>query len=207
MREAATFLECISVAVAPSPTGPFIDFSKQPLMCQRERGGSIDPRPFVDAFGGVTLVWKSEGAGSVPAQIWSQPVTSDGTKLTGVPTNLITADRAWEAGVVEAPVFVARPGVLALFYSGGTWSNDSYAIGEAVCDSPAGPCRKVPTPVLTSHDSIAGPGSADFVTAPNGDLWMVYSVFRSPHVGYPSSRLLHVARVDLGPDRVAFRAR
>jgi hypothetical protein len=43
--------ECISVATAAQPQGPFIDKSSSPLECQPSLGGSLDPSPFIDTDG------------------------------------------------------------------------------------------------------------------------------------------------------------
>ena len=40
-------LQCLGVAVAPSPDGPFVDNATSPAGCDAWRGGSIDPDPFV----------------------------------------------------------------------------------------------------------------------------------------------------------------
>src|SRR5207302_352416 len=72
-RETATARQCISAAVSLLPQGPFLDSSNHPFICQRERGGSIDPSPFVDDDGTPWLVWKSEGTLSgEPTRIWAQ---------------------------------------------------------------------------------------------------------------------------------------
>jgi beta-xylosidase len=52
--------QCISVATSASPAGPFTDNSSAPLLCQRSRGGSIDPQPFLAPNGALYLLWKSE---------------------------------------------------------------------------------------------------------------------------------------------------
>jgi hypothetical protein len=198
--------QCVSVASADSPAGPFVDKTKKPLVCQADRGGSVDPRVFVDAYGNATLLWKSEGAGGFTPQIWSQPLNPRGTALTGRASVLIGADRAWESGNVEAPALVAAGNELVLFYSGGQWNTSGYAVGAARCASPAGPCRKESGPVLTTHGSIAGPGSADFLRGADGTVWAFYSAYRAPHVGAPNSRLLHVARVDVSATSISFQA-
>ena len=46
--ERASRRQCISVATATKPAGPFRDSSSEPLVCQRSQGGSIDPYPFAD---------------------------------------------------------------------------------------------------------------------------------------------------------------
>ena len=67
---AGTGQECISVATAAQPQGPFTDRSTAPLECQKSLGGSIDPASFLDTNGTPYLVWKSGGPGS--SKIWSQ---------------------------------------------------------------------------------------------------------------------------------------
>jgi hypothetical protein len=207
VREAATWGQCISVAISTSASGPFLDPSTAPIICQRENSGSIDPRVFVDGGGTPWLLWTS-GRGVLPGAIWSQQLTPDGLHTTGPANMLVHADRDWENGVTEAPAMVETPGGgFALFYSGNLWGSDKYALGMARCMTPTGPCRKLDAPVFTTRDDIAGPGSADFFTAPTGQLMMIYGAYQQPNVGYPSSRLLHVDRVDLTADNVAFAPR
>src|SRR5208283_4760486 len=69
--------ECISVATATEPQGPFHDKSTSPLVCQPALGGSIDPDSFVDTNGSLYLLWKSGGPGS--SKIWSEQLDSAGT--------------------------------------------------------------------------------------------------------------------------------
>ena len=47
VRDRASHRQCISVARSILPTGPFIDTSNGPLVCQLDHSGSIDPSPFV----------------------------------------------------------------------------------------------------------------------------------------------------------------
>lgn len=194
--DAAAGLQCISSAVSFAPQGPYLDTSTAPLVCQHDLGGSIDPSPFVDAQGHAWLLWRSQGGGSQRATIWSAPLTADGRGLAGSATALIEADQRWERGVVEAPAMVPEGAGEALFYSGNDWNSRHYAIGRAQCAAPAGPCTKPGrAPVLTSHDAVAGPGGAELFTDPSGAQWMAYHAFAEPHVGYPASRLLRLARV------------
>jgi hypothetical protein len=204
VREAASGAQCVSVAVAREPAGPFVDTSGGPLVCQHDLHGAIDPRPFVDRSGRPWLLWSSIG-GRMPALIWSQALTPDGRALTGHAHVLIKADQQWEKGVVEAPSLVDSDGTLVLFYAGNRWSTPEYGVGQARCATPAGPCLKPRRdPVFASHGAIVGPGSPDFVTTPNGELWMAVAGYRTGHVGYPASRLLHVARVHVSSLAVTF---
>jgi hypothetical protein len=204
VREAFSGNQCLSVAFGREPAGPFLDASSGPLVCQRELAGSIDPRPFVDSAGRPWLVWSTIG-GKLPALIWSQALTADGRAPTGTPTAILKPDRKWEAGVVEAPSLVDDHGALVLFYAGNRWSTRDYGVGVARCASPAGPCVKDQrSRVYASNRAIVGPGSPDFVTTPSGEVWMAFAAYRAGQVGYPASRLLHVARVHVDRTRVTF---
>ncbi|HEY8548120.1 MAG TPA: glycoside hydrolase family 43 protein [Acidimicrobiales bacterium] len=207
VREDASNLQCISRAVGAHPTGPFLDDSRGPLVCQREHGGSIDPSPFVGADGQPWLLWKSEGRGSAGAGpvIWSQPLTPDGLGLAFVPpAALMGADRSFERGVVEGPTMVQEGGRFFLLYAAANWSSRHYVTGYAVCAGPAGPCEKAGSgPVLRSGDRLAGPGGAEVFRDASGRLWAAFHAYSEPNVGYPSSRYLHLARVTISGTRLS----
>ena len=196
VREAASRQQCISRAVADRPTGPFRDDSSGPLVCQRELGGSIDPSPFVDADGRAYLLWKAEGAGGPPQTIWSQELTPDGLGLTGPAHALVSADRSFEHGVVEAPSLVHEGGAYHLVYAAADWNSRRYTAAVASCAGPAGPCTKpADGRVLSSGPHLAGPGGVEVFRAHDGALWAAFHAFSEPDVGYPASRYLYLGRV------------
>ncbi|HEX2381234.1 MAG TPA: glycoside hydrolase family 43 protein, partial [Acidimicrobiales bacterium] len=141
--DAASGRECIGVALANQVIGPYVDSRGAPLVCQLDHGGSIDPSPYRNAQGQWWLTWKSDdnAIGGTPG-IWSQPLAANGQSLTGSPTVLLIADRAWETGIVEAPVFLDAANKLWLFYSAGPYASVRYAAGYGVCAGPSGPCTK-----------------------------------------------------------------
>jgi hypothetical protein len=193
-RHAASGRQCISVATGRSPAGPFVDGSAGPLVCQLDLGGSIDPSPVVAPNGTPYLVWRSDG---VPARLWSQQLSADGTALVGPAVALLSADRRWERGVVEGPAMAAGGGRYYLFYSARTWNTADYAIGYATCATPLGPCTKVTTggPFFATQPGIVGPGGQDFFTDGNGALMVAFHAWQEGQVGYPNRRRLHVMRV------------
>ena len=159
--------QCIGVAVADKPKGPFVDSSDAPFICQHDLGGSIDASPFTDVDGTMWLSWKSDSnaphVGGV-SRLYSQQLTADGLGLVGSPTVLMVADQAWERPLIENPDFVRRSdGTLMLTYSAGWWANSSYSTGMALCKSPAGGCVKTGQ-WLTTGDGLVGPGGASFLT-------------------------------------------
>ena len=103
--------QCISVAAAPQPQGPFLDSSSSPLVCQLDLGGSIDPSPFVNADGTPFLTWKSEGANGQPPTIWAQQLNATGTALSGQgPTARLQPTQKWEGGgLSRVPTWCCGP--------------------------------------------------------------------------------------------------
>ncbi len=191
--------QCVSVATATQPQGPFIDGSTAPLECQPALGGSLDPFPFVDSDGAVSLVWKSNG-GTGPATIWSQPLDPTGTMLAPdtSPVPLLTATLAWESGVVEAPDLVVSGGRYLLFFSGNNWNSAAYGVGVATCSGPSGPCTASSAgPILGGGSGIEGPGGESVFTDTTGATWIAFHAWLPGAVGYPHSRDLYIRRIDL----------
>ena len=208
--EDATGLQCVSSAFSVLPDGPFVDASTGPLVCQRDRGGSIDPSPFRDASGRPWLAWKSEGTTEgEPTRLWSQRLADDGRSLAGEgasasPAELLATALPWEGPIVEAPsMFVADDGTYHLLYSGNRWETSAYAIGHARCAGPAGPCtRSSDGPVVARHASEAGAGGAEVFRDPaDGRLKAAYHAWDPAAVGYPGGlRRLRIGAVRLGED-------
>ena len=194
--------ECLSVATASQPQGPFIDSSTGPLECQTPLGGSIDPSPFVDSDGTPYLVWKSNGGGGASA-LWSEQLDPAGTGFAPAttPTELLAPDQRWEAGVIEAPDLVVNGGRYFLFYSGNVWKGTDYAVGAATCTGPLGPCvDSSSAPVLTSDAGMEGPGGESVFTGPSGATWIAFDAWAPDAVGYPNSRDLYIRPISFaGP--------
>ena len=164
-REKASGRQCTGVATSTDPLGPFTSSALEPLICQRDLGGTIDASPFRDADGKLYLYYKADAnAVGKPTDIYVQPMTPDGMGLTGEPTVLLTNDVPWEAHVIESPTMVRQGSAYVLFYSANHfgWETDQrlspYAMGYATCAGPAGPCKDAPeNPILYSYmDKTAG---------------------------------------------------
>lgn len=170
--------QCIGVAVASDPLGPFVDPNPEPIVCQTALGGSIDPDAFRDSDGKLYLYFKNDG-NRVHARtsLWGQPLSPDGLSIMGQPTELLKDNQGWEDRVVEAPTMVRSTGGYELFFSGGFfgWNPEEgglspYAMGYARCAGPLGPCTAAPdNPILHSFNDreagcLSGPGHQSIFT-------------------------------------------
>lgn len=170
----------IGAATAASPTGPFTDLGR-PLVHDTAMG-MIDATLMTDTAGGRYLVWKADGnAVGQKTPIYGQALSADGLSLVGTRQQLITNDKTWEGGVVEAPWVVARDGYYYLFYSGNAYYNATYAIGVARATSPLGPYTKASAPILKSVTGWEGPGHGSVVNTAAGSSVMVYHAWNAGH--------------------------
>ena len=202
VRHRASGLQCVSLATADRPQGPFADRSGEPFIFQFDRGGSIDPSPFVDDDGASYLLWKSDdNALGRPPALWGSRLADDGLSLTGPVSRLLDQDRAWELPAIEAPAMVRAEDRCFLFYSANWWESDRYAVGYATCREVLGRCRKATRwgPWVSSTADAAGPGGQEFFTDATGGLWMAYHAWDRTRVGYAAGG----AR-SLWTDRVTF---
>jgi beta-xylosidase len=182
-REKASGLQCIGTAVSADPAGPFASQAAEPLVCQRDLGGTIDASPFRDADGKLYLYFKNDGnAVRKPVQIWVQPMAPDGLGLTGAATPVLRDRLAWEGGLIEAPTMIHAPAGYFLFFSANdfAWQPNqrlsAYSIGYAACEGPAGPCREAgDKPFLYSFSSAAGclSGPGHQAVFPVGERWFI----------------------------------
>jgi beta-xylosidase len=186
LRDAGSGRQCISVAVADRPEGPFRDTRSRPLVCQERLGGSIDPHRFVDRDGTAYLLWKNDGnCCDQPTELWGQRLDSDGLALEGRPRNLgVRNDAAWEGELIEAPTLWRDGDTYYLFYSANNYGSTSYAVGYATAERVLGPYRDGPgNPILRSRGRAAGPGGQTVVRDADGDLWLAYHAWDSSAVG------------------------
>jgi hypothetical protein len=200
VHDAAYGRQCLSVATAATPAGPFTDTSAGPLVCQLSHGGSIDPDAYVAADGTAYLVWKSDdNALGRPTSLWSARLSSTGRSLLGSPTRLLTQDAAWQAPAMEGPSMTTAGGRTYLFYGAGSWDSSSAAIGYAVCSGPLGPCTDASTggPWLATHGAAVGPSGPSVLTDASGTR-LAYHAWTGA-VGYAAGgvRSLWIDRLDL----------
>lgn len=198
--------QAISVASASAPAGPYQDASSAPLIFQVERGGSIDPSPFVDVDGVAYLCWKSDdNALGRASSLWIQRLSEDGLRLEGAAGELLCCDRGWEQPLIEAPTMVHVDGRYHLLYSANWWGSANYGIGHASAESVLGPFTKHTRrgPWLTSGSAGVGPGGQEVFTDRSGDLRLAYHAWDPTRVGYQAGgvRSLRIARLAFADGR------
>lgn len=166
-------LQCIGVALADSPEGPFEVVGDEMLVCPEDQGGAIDAATFLDGDGARYLLWKNDG-NCCGMDTWLQmaQLSADGTALEGPPVRLLRQDQPWEGNLVEAPTLVERDGTFLLLYSANDYGGGGYAIGYATASALQGPYTKAPEPLLTTElteGRYIGPGGQDVVVGPAGE--------------------------------------
>lgn len=187
-RDTASDKQCIGAATGEQPTGPFTGAGDAALVCQAELGGSIDPSSFLDEDGGRFLLWKNDGnCCGFSTYLYIQELSADGLTLQGEPARLITNDKVWEGGLVEAPTLWKHDGKYYLLYSANSYSGAQYAIGYATADAVTGPYEKPsddPLVETTFGTGVAiGPGGQDIVLDDDGETWLVYHSW-DPTISY-----------------------
>ncbi|WP_170177596.1 family 43 glycosylhydrolase [Thermomonospora umbrina] len=174
--------QCIGVATATAPQGPFVPVGDRPLVCPLDLGGAIDPASFVDGDGTRYLLYKTRGHYDAkrPAAIFLQRLTPDALRLVGPPRRILARDSR-EPVLVEAPELVRRNGKYVLFYAAGWYFQDTYETRYAVATSIGGPYVKGAAPVQsTGHyrDRIVGPGSVDVVSEETGQVLVFHGILK-----------------------------
>lgn len=189
-------LQCIAVATAEDPMGPFEVVGEEMLVCPEDEGGAIDAATFVDTDGTTYLLYKNDGnCCGYDTWLYAAPLAADLLSLAGEPVRLLKQDLPWEGDLVEAPTMLLRDGTYVLLYSANGYYGEQYAVGFATAPSVTGPWTKDPEPLLSTDladGRLTGPGGQDVVTTPEGDDLLVFHAWDEA-VTY---RAMHVAPMD-----------
>jgi beta-xylosidase len=180
MRPSGDGAQCVGVAVAETPEGPFVDENDGPLVCQAELGGTIDASVVRDQDDSLWLIYKNDGnCCSIPTRFYMRQMAEDGLTFAGDEIEVagVVNDERWEGNVVEAPTIHFLDGTYYLFYSANDYAGVPYAVGYATSTQLTGPYEDAPeNPILSSVQRVGpfGPGHQTLIEDPDGDLWMVY---------------------------------
>jgi beta-xylosidase len=169
--------QCIGVARASEPTGPFVPVGDAPIVCPVGQGGAIDAATFTDDDGARYLLWKVDGnsqGGTTP--IFLQLLSADGLALAGEAVQILAPDQRWEGAVVEGPTLWKQDGRYYLLYSANRYATPDYAVGVAVAEAVLGPYEKLAGPLLDTdlRLGLVGPGGQDVVRGPEGETWLLF---------------------------------
>ena len=181
-------IQCIGVALANKPQGPYAAPGKDPLICNPQDVDAIDPSAFTDTDGKQYLLYSS---GRGHATIWLQQMSVDGITPIGERRALIQADRPEEANIVEAPTLVHHRDQYVLFYSGNSYNSGNYYVNYATSESLASTFVKAPGEML-SKSTLGGkytnPGGEEFVPGHGHDYLVFHATTQPDPAGHVRAR-------------------
>ena len=181
---------CVAVATAPAPAGPWTD--RGPLVCQEV--GSIDAVPVTGEDGRRYLVWKEDGnSRKLPTPLWAQPLSDDGTALTGTRTEILRNEAPWEGHLIEGPFILRRAGWFYMFYSAGACCgrNCDYRLGVARSRTIHGPWeRHRANPILAANEHWKCPGHGSIVATADGRTFLLYHAYHPEDFEYAGRQAL-----------------
>jgi beta-xylosidase len=182
--------QCVGVAVAQGPDGPFVDDGDEPLVCQPELGGTIDASVVRDVDDTLWLIYKNDGnCCGMATRFFMRPMAEDGLSFAGdeIEVEGVRNDEPWEGSVVEAPTIWHEDGTYYLFYSANAYDSVRYAVGYATSDTLTGPYVDAEeNPILKTKEGPSGPfgpGHQTLIEDRDGDLWMVYHAWDQSFLG------------------------
>ena len=161
----------IGVAVADSPTGPFMDALGKPLLKAGQLPGQmIDPAAFTDDDGTTYLYWGNGRA-------YMAKLNPDMKSL-----DMSTLKDITPSGYNEGSFVVKRGGTYYFMWSENDTRDADYRVAYATGPSPTGPWTK--RGVILEKDlalGIKGTGHHSVVQVPNSDDWYIaYHRFAIP---------------------------
>ena len=182
--------QCVGVAVAQSPDGPFVDDRDEPLVCQPDLGGTIDASVVRNVDDSLWLIYKNDGnCCGMATGFFMRQLAEDGLSFAGeeIEVEGVRNNAPWEGGVVEAPTIWFHDGTYYLFFSANDYASVHYAVGYATSDVLTGPYVDAEeNPILATKEGLPtgfGPGHQTLIEDRDGDLWMVYHAWDDSFLG------------------------
>jgi beta-xylosidase len=175
---------CVAVATAQQVQGPYTDHG--PLVCQEL--GSIDGALIRDENEKLYLVWKEDGnSRGLPTPLLAQPLSEDGTQLTGERKAILLNDAPWEGQVIEGPHLIKRGGYFYMFYAGGGCCGKrcDYGVGVARSKKLLEGWEKHPlNPIMKDNEHWKCPGHGSVVTGTHGQDYLLYHAYSTRDTVY-----------------------
>ena len=211
--ERSTSDQCIGMATASDPLGPYADSESQPAVCDNDSdapptiddgydGGSIDPDIFTDpASGNDYLLWKSDGnhlAGDTTTTIWSAPLSQNLQRVTALGQPLLSNTEAWQSNIIEGPDMYDNQVTTGsgsgattndnyyLFYAGSDEGASTYGIGWATARVPPDPAQTNLPAGLSFRPNPACPAPVDLTSTrcPRSQTVMAFAAWEGTTIGY-----------------------
>lgn len=157
----------IGVAVADTPSGPFLDALGKPLIDIFHHGAQpIDPHAFIDDDGSAYLYYGGWGHCNIVKL--NEDMISLGTFEDGETFKEITPQ-----GYVEGPCMIKRGGKYYFMWSEGGWTGPDYSVAYAISESPFGPFKRQEK-ILKQNPGVAtGAGHHGILNIPGTDDWYI----------------------------------
>ena len=188
---------CIGVGTASHPGHRFQAVKNiDPIICDPQYNHVVDPSARrIDNK--LVLYWKTTNNSTqqcTSSNLWYANMSDDGLSLNTDQVLLMSEHYPsnWESqgciGCIEGPsTILPYKNKYRLFYSGGDWTSDWYAVGYGDCETPFGPCIKetVSSSWVKSYNDTVGPGGQEFFADGDGEIWMIMHGWKKGHTGYP----------------------
>ena len=182
----------ISVAVADSAEGPYVDVSDEPVF---DFGFAIiDGSVFIDDDGTPYFYYTKDVSENVEAgqhvsASYGVQLSEDLLSIVGEPVELVRPDQRWENPHGEwvwneGPIVIKHDDLYYLAYSANFFESPAYSVGYAVSEDPLGPYTKAEeNPVLHAGQlpGISGSGHHSYVYSPDdSELFTAYHTHTVP---------------------------
>lgn len=170
------------LAVSDRPEGPFIDLYTPWLDLDYS---AIDADIFIDDDG-IPYVYFSRNEtinGIGTGKLYAAKLKKDLSGLAGNPVPISQASQPWEKvnweknRCNEGAFVFKRNGIYYMTYSANDTGYEFYGVGVSTAKTPLGPWTKYKSnPLMTTDTSkgISSPGHNSIVTAPDGNLYIIY---------------------------------
>ena len=163
--------EHLGIAVADSPTGPFVGISDEPLF----EFNSIDGHVFFDDDGRKYLYFSAWGE-NMGQGLFVCELNDDLTGVKRETLKQLSRPQGWEGPVNEGPYMLKHNGIYYLTYSGEGYTSKNYGVAYMTSSSPTGPfTRAGEHPILKSDTFLFGTGHHCFTVSPDGsEMFIAY---------------------------------
>ncbi len=188
----------ICAAWSDSPSGPFVQEEKKPMLDDR----CVDNTLFVDDDGQAYVFFNRFDDGMT---VWGAELEDD--LVTIRPETMkrcLYSSQKWEEmwGKVNEGAFVTKHnGIYYMIYSGNGYGSPYYGIGFATASSPLGPWTKYDkNPVLQKPANLIGSGHSTLFRDKRGRLKIVFHAHHDDKSVLP--RTMYTADVSFGKEPV-----